>query len=94
MSTWTVWSNPERSEVALVRGEDPPRFADGTPMPDVEILLWKIEAATYEEAAAVHHLRMGWEPYRPVGDPEPCPRCSAMFYPDGSGECSCGHRAT
>ncbi|WP_437543603.1 hypothetical protein WME97_33470 [Sorangium sp. So ce367] len=31
MSTWTVWSNSDRSEVALVRGEHPPRFADGTP---------------------------------------------------------------
>ena len=55
-------------------------------------LLYRVEADTYEEAMAVHHIRMGWSPYVPVGEPRGCPRgCGAVFYPEGSGECpNCG----
>jgi hypothetical protein len=48
-------------------------------------------AATHEEAASILHLRMGWEPYRPVGGAEQCPHCEACLYPGSSGECwRCG----
>lgn len=54
-------------------------------------LLYSFEAATYEEAQALHNLRMGWGPYRPLGEPAPCPSCGAFYYPEGSGECwRCG----
>lgn len=54
-------------------------------------LLYSFEAGTPEEAMAIHHLRMGWEPYRPIGEAAACPRCGAMRYPEGSGECwRCG----
>jgi hypothetical protein len=53
--------------------------------------LFEVHASTWEEAMSIYHLRMGWEPYVPGGEPEPCPRCEAFFYPDGSGECwRCG----
>jgi hypothetical protein len=54
--------------------------------------LHRIEADTFEEALAVHHLRIGREPYRPMGKPAQCPNgCGAYFYPEGSGECpNCG----
>jgi hypothetical protein len=54
--------------------------------------LHRIEVDTYEEVKAVHHIKMGWEPYIPEGDAEPCPRgCGSCFYPRGSGECpNCG----
>jgi len=53
--------------------------------------LWEIEAATLEEANAIYHLRMGFEPFIPNGNPEQCPNCAAWFYPEGSGECwRCG----
>jgi hypothetical protein len=57
-----------------------------------EKLLYKIEADTYEEAMAVHHIKMGWEPYKPMGDPQLCPNsCGSYYYPEGSGECpKCG----
>jgi len=29
-------------------------------------LLHTIEAETYEEAMAMHHEKMGWEPYKPM----------------------------
>jgi hypothetical protein len=58
---------------------------------DRATMLYSFEAATHEEAFAVHALRMGWQPYRPVGEAAPCPRCGALFYPEGSGECwRCG----
>ena len=54
-------------------------------------LLWEFEAATWEEASAIHHLRMGFEPYAPAGSWEPCPKCGAAYYPLGSGQCwRCG----
>jgi hypothetical protein len=60
-------------------------------IPDDAELLWEIEAATLEEARAIYHLRMGFEPYVPMGEWEPCPKCGAVFYPEGSGQCwRCG----
>ncbi len=54
---------------------------------DHRTLLYSFEAATWEEACAIYHLRQGWEPYRPEGPVEECPKCSAKFYPKGSGQC-------
>lgn len=54
-------------------------------------MLWEFEAATSEEAMSVHFLRLGWAPYRPEGEPAPCPRCGSIYYPNGSAECwKCG----
>ena len=59
------------------------------------IHLYTITAATFEEAMAVHHLRQGWEPYQPTGQPGHCSRCQSIFYPEGSGECwKCEQAAT
>ena len=53
--------------------------------------LFEFEAATYEEAASIYNLRMGHGPCIPMGEAEPCPQCSAWFYPRGSGQCwRCG----
>lgn len=46
-----------------------------------------IEAQTWEEACAIYHLRMGFEPYKPDGEAESCPKCSMLYYPLSSGEC-------
>ena len=55
-------------------------------------LLHRIQADTWEEASAVHHIKLGWEPYVPAGPAEPCPyNCGALYDPQGSGECpNCG----
>lgn len=54
-------------------------------------LLYEFEAATGEEASAIHNLRMGFGAYTPNGEPEECPKCCAWFYPQGSGQCwRCG----
>jgi hypothetical protein len=55
-------------------------------------LLHRIEADTFEEAQAVHNIKMGWSPFVPEGKPKACPQnCGAVFYPEGSGECpNCG----
>lgn len=54
--------------------------------------LWDIFAASSEEASAIHAMRLGWHPYKPMGEPELCPRgCGSYFYPLGSSECPlCG----
>ena len=56
------------------------------------VLLYSVDACSWEEAMAIHHLRQGFEPYQAEGDPEPCPQgCSTHYYPGGSGICPlCG----
>jgi hypothetical protein len=54
--------------------------------------LFDVEAHTAEEAHSIYNLRMGWGPYKPMGEPEHCPKCSEWFYPKGSGDCwRCGN---
>ena len=51
----------------------------------------EVIADTPEEASAVHHIKMGWAPYKPMGEAAPCPQCGACFYPESSGVCpNCG----
>jgi len=61
-------------------------------LPESASLLHRIEADTPEEASAAHHVKMGWEPYQPMGRAMDCPKgCGAKFYPEGSGYCpNCG----
>jgi hypothetical protein len=55
-------------------------------------LIHRLTADTYENAMSEHHRRMGWEPYKPMGEAKECPNeCGSFFYPLGSGECpNCG----
>ena len=87
MPTYEAWHDPdehvyscgttEQMEASRRRGVLGPRSS----------LLYSFEAGTHEEAQAIHSLRMGWRPYRPEGEPEPCPTCNAFYYPQGSAEC-------
>ena len=55
-------------------------------------ILNNLFASSFEEAMAIYHLRMGFEPYKPIGDAKLCPNnCGSHYYPEGSGECpNCG----
>ena len=56
--------------------------------------LYSISARTWEEAQAIHHLRMGFEPYKPQGLAAPCQKCGALLFPHGSAQCwQCGNIA-
>ena len=60
-------------------------------IPQDAVMEYAIEADTFEEACAIHNLRQGFGAYKPMGEPQPCPKCNAWFYPQGSGECwRCG----
>ena len=51
-------------------------------------LYYRIYAATWEEAMAIHHLRLGYEPYKPMGKPKRCQKCQiGLIYLDGDSEC-------
>lgn len=69
MAVYTAWSSKDGSEITMVQGENRPKFADGALQPDCELLLWRIEAATWEEAKSIHNLRMESGPYKPMGSP-------------------------
>lgn len=84
---FTAWRSHDGSQTSLIEGEGPPTCANGEPQPDCEVMLWRIEAGTWEEACAIRNLRLGWEPYKPFGLAEPCPQCGSPYYPEGSGQC-------
>lgn len=84
---FSAWRSLDGCETTLVGGEGPPRFANGELQPNCEIMLWRIEVGSYEEAAAIHNLRLGLNPYVPEGDSAPCPNCGSMYFPENSGQC-------
>ncbi len=84
---FTAWSSVDGTQISLVPGDGPPRFANGEPQPDCEVLLWHIEVGSYEEAMAIRNLRLGYAPYVPQGTSAPCPVCDAIYYPQGSAQC-------
>ena len=87
---FSVWKSNEGGgvdEIAMTTGGDIPRFANGTPVSDENTLLFTIDARTWDEAKAIMNLRLGWEPYRPLGEPQDCPRCSSKYWPESYGEC-------
>lgn len=89
---FTAWRSLDGLQTVLAAGEGPPRFADGALQPDCELMLWRIEVGSFEEAQAIHKLRLGHPPYVPRGAPAPCPDCGSLFYPEGSGQCwNCSH---
>ncbi len=55
-------------------------------------LLFAFDADSLDEALAIRNLRLGWQPYKPVGKATECPNnCGAWYYPESSGECPhCG----
>lgn len=85
---YTTWGlEKDEQPHTLVEGEGPLRFSNGEADPRCEKLFWIIEACSPEEAMSIYYLRQGWAPYKPEGEAEPCPKCGAMFYPKGSGQC-------
>ena len=91
---FTAWGD-EKSGIAstIVEGEGPPKFRNGELIPDSGVLLWRVELGSFEEVTAIRNLRNGWGPFEPEGDAEPCPKCGALFYPKGSGQCwRCDYR--
>jgi hypothetical protein len=89
--TYQAWEDPEDGSITLAPSEVIADERQRGLLSARASCLYELVAETHEEAAAVHALRMGWEPFRPVGEPAPCPRCAAIFYPSGSGQCwRCG----
>jgi hypothetical protein len=61
------------------------------PLQSGETELYIIDAPTWEDAMAEHYRRQGFKPYVPGCEPEPCPACGTLYYPEGSGQCGkCG----
>jgi hypothetical protein len=87
MSTFEAWRDPEGESITLAPPEEITRHRARGILSDEAALLYRFEAATREEAHAIHALRMGWEPYRPVGGHASCPQCGANYYPEGSAQC-------
>ena len=87
LRTWEAWEDPADKSITLLgSGEGKIQQANGL-LSTEATLLYRFQAQTFEEASAIHALRMGWDPYRPIGEPTPCPRCGAIYYPGGSAEC-------
>ena len=90
METYEAWAEDGGLTVSTVEGIVKQRTA-GQLSAEAR-LLYRFDAATWEEAMAIHHLRQGWEPYK-AGKAAHCPTCDSYFYPEGSGLCwSCGYK--
>lgn len=93
IQTFEAWQDPEgattfASSAAIVEYRTKKLLSDSA------VHIYTVEASSWEEAMAVHHLRMGYGPYKPQGKPVPCSNCSALVYVDGSGQCwQCGQFA-
>ncbi len=89
--TWQAWGSDESITFAPASRIDALR-ADGTILA-TDSLMHELVASTGEDAMAQHHKKMGWEPYKPMGQPAPCPNnCGEQYYPLGYGDCpNCGH---
>ena len=87
-----AWSSANGTEVCVATEAQARELRAAKSLGDYPKLMYSIEASTWEEAMAVHHIRMGWEPYQPSGEAQPCPhKCGALYYPQGSGFCrNCG----
>ena len=66
MKTYTAWGNNKGDVETFVEGTSRSCFADGTPQPDCEELMWCIEAETWEDEMAAYHVRQGWEAMQPA----------------------------
>ncbi len=86
LKTYTAWGK-NGSPNTFIAGGERPKFTNGTLMPDCDEMIFSIQAATWEEAMAIYNLRLGFDPYRPNGSSGNCPKCNAICYPEGSGEC-------
>ncbi len=84
---FTAWRSSDGTPSTLIMGEGPPTLANGELQPACDVMLWRIEVGSWEEARAVQSLRLGWKPYVPVGEATPCPNCEALLYAEGSGQC-------
>ena len=61
--TYTAWAKAGEADLsAFCAGEEPPRLANGEAAPDCDVVLWRAEAATWEEAMAIRNLRCGFAP--------------------------------
>ena len=88
---YEAWKSPDGKEISLASPQGILRLRESGLLPGDSTMLYAINAESPEEASAIHHLRMGWEPFKPLGDAAPCPSCGAMYYPKGSGWCwKCG----
>ena len=89
---FSVWSSFDGLQLTMSEGESPPLFANGEPEPGCDVLLWRFEAGSHEEAMAIKNIRLGFGPYVPLGESAPCPKCGSMYYPEGSRQCwNCDH---
>jgi hypothetical protein len=88
---WAEGDGPTWTSITLATAEGIEEQRAKGLLPPNSRLRYRIDADTWEEAMAVHHVKMGWSPYQP-GKAQLCPNdCGALFYPDGSGECPrCG----
>jgi hypothetical protein len=84
--TFEAWQDPE-GDTTFATSASISELRTKRLLSDSAVLLYSVEASSWEEAMAVHHLRMGYEPYKPLGKPAPCSNCGALVYVEGSGQC-------
>lgn len=87
VATYQAWHDPDDFTVTCGTVAEIAEFRRRGELSARAEFLYSFEAATHEEAAAIHYLRMGWGAYNPTGPASPCSACGAWTYPHDSGDC-------
>jgi hypothetical protein len=64
---YEAWEDPEDNSITFARVESIEYQRSKGLISTNAKLLYRVEAHTYEEAMTIHHEKMGWEPYQPLG---------------------------
>lgn len=67
---FTVWSNPDGTQLCLSPGTGPAMVNPTTPDPECTVFCYSFEAGSHNAAMAEFHRRQGWKPYVPMVDEE------------------------
>lgn len=71
---WEYWEDEDRTTGCLTVPANIDHMVSTGSWDDNLVFMYAFEAATYEEASAIHALRQGHEPYVPAGlSPAPLP---------------------
>jgi hypothetical protein len=63
---YEAWQDPADSSITFTLASSIPELRQKGLLSVDARLLYRFEARSYNDAMAMHHERMGWEPYRPL----------------------------
>src|SRR5687767_11923263 len=77
---WEVYEHPGGTQLTCTQADNVSELRAKGLLGREAKRLHRFAAATHELAMTKFHELMGWEPYKPIGSPAPCPNgCGATY---------------